>query len=209
MNSDWNLYKDRVKITHFLEQGFNINGIIHVGANDGYEVEWYLKMGIKNILAFEPLLSAIEIFKDTFSKYENVMLIEYGLGERNEERELLISKGDGKSSSFLHQEKEIFVETEFANIRRFDELVDEWKIDMSKYNYLVIDAEGMELPALKGMGKYLQKFEMMHVECSRTPYYVGDVPAQTVIEFIESQGFQQDSPIEDHDDIFFIRKGLK
>ena len=41
----------RVKIGHFLKRGIPIRGVIHVGANDGYEIEWYIKLGIQHLLA--------------------------------------------------------------------------------------------------------------------------------------------------------------
>ena len=54
------------KIRHFVNQGFEQHGIIHCGANDGEEVYDYIDWGYNNILCFEPLPSAVRIFKEVF-----------------------------------------------------------------------------------------------------------------------------------------------
>ena len=37
-SSQYQAVKDKVKIGYFTERGYDIIGLIHVGANDGYEV---------------------------------------------------------------------------------------------------------------------------------------------------------------------------
>jgi len=34
--------QDRVKIGHFTRKGYKIRGVVHVGANDGFEIQFYL-----------------------------------------------------------------------------------------------------------------------------------------------------------------------
>ena len=197
-----------VKVSHFTRQGLSVRGVVHVGANYGYEVEHYLAMGAGRVLCFEPLQSACVEFHKRYGGDSRVDLYNCGLGANTQGvAELLVARGDGQGSSFLAElnEQERPVRTQLAGIRRLDEM----KIDLAPYNTLVVDVQGMELEALVGMGSMLDAFELLNIECSREPIYAGGATAQEVIDYLSTRGFVQDSPIEDHNDIMFIRRGLK
>lgn len=195
---------DKVKISHFLRKGYNITGIVHVGANDGYEVQWYRKLGISPILCFEPLPLAIELFKNKYSEYKNVFLQEYALGEKDETGSLSIAPNDGQGSSFLIDPKANWnLNTIDREVHRFDKLFNMG--DTKFYNCLVVDTQGMELQVLKGFGKLLDQFDYLNIECSEVPLYEGEAPASEVIAYLKERGFSQDTPTEPHNDIMFIR----
>lgn len=216
--------KWRVKIGHaFLEKGIDIKGVVHVGANDGYEVQYYLQLGIENILCFEPYCLAVNLFRDHYSNElaeGNVKLIECALGESEQERYLRIAPDTGQGSSFLRTAEEVkgnspFKDTEEDNtplqiteIKRFDRLVLKKIIKPYLYDCLVVDVQGMELNVLKGIGGYLKNFTCLNIECSENPVYQEEASAEEVIKYLDQMGFKQDSPIEPHNDIFFIRKDI-
>ncbi len=204
--------KWRVKIGHaFLEKGLDIKGVIHVGANDGYEVEYYLKLGIENILCFEPLKTAFKKLEEKYHHHSKVKAYNYGLGEFSYTEKLIVADGDGQDSSFLNlldnKHKPDNKQRQSSFVWPFTHCVWIWGENvMSLYDCLVIDVQGMELMVLKGFGNYLDEIDMISVECSRKPIYENGVPASEVIKFLVNKGFKQDSPIEDHNDIFFVRK---
>lgn len=211
--------KDRVKISHFTEKGYDIRGIIHVGANDGYELKFYQQMGVEHIMAFEPIEEALEKLLSTWpSNSTRLSYSKIALGSSSELKRLNLTKGDGKSSSFLNRTStrleawpdEIPTgERRLVEVVRFDEFIESPKsgaINIADYNCLVVDVEGMELEVLKGFGKYLKEMDLLSIECSEQPIYEGGVSARDVIDFLTD--FQQDSPITEHDDIMFIRKDL-
>lgn len=211
--------EDHVKISHFTKKGYNISGIVHVGTNDWYELQWYLKMGITHCLGFEPLSEAIERF---YQKYQDlpitVDLLEVALGKTKERKMLNVANKDGQSSSFFETTEDYkgefpdqyYVGQRITPIIRFDSLLegDPPSIDLSKYDCLVLDVEGMELDVLKGMGQYLRYFKFLNIECSGEPTYIDGPSAEKIIDYVKKFGFVQDSPIEPHNDIMFIRKDV-
>jgi FkbM family methyltransferase len=194
---------DGVKIGHFVRKGGKIRGVVHVGANDGEEIPFYLALGAQKVMAFEPLAQHARL-PNQFDK--RVWFWPIALGDGNYSKVLNVSEGTGKGSTFLQEIDTGYqwVDRQFANVRRFDHLY----IDLAPYNVLVVDVQGMELEVLKGFGKQLQAFDFLNIECSAVPLYVGEAPASAVIDYLSLQGFEQDTPIQAHDDIMFIRKGV-
>lgn len=193
----------KVEIGHFYRKGFRPKGVIHVGANDGYEIEFYLAMGCKPILAFEPLHSAVKELEKRFSGNPDVEFIPAALGDHFSIGSLKIAQGDGMGSTFLHEFSQQYsiIGEQDSPIFRFDE-----HLSSDNYNTLVLDVQGMELQVLEGFGRELPKLDFLNVECSRVPLFEGEPPAQTIIEYLAGKGFRQDSPILDHGDIRFIHE---
>lgn len=208
--------KDRVKISHFTEKGFDITGIMHVGTNDGYEFQWYRQMGIEYFIGFEPLSSAIEAFQKNYPTLATgkEFFFPFGLSNELSYETLHITAGDGQGSSILDEVEEFAQNTVIGEERiylmPFARIVSDLEptLLMHKMDCLVIDVQGYELKALEGMIPYLLDFKYLNIECSRVPVYKGGPSAEQIIDFLEKQGFLQDSPIEDHNDIMFIKKGL-
>ena len=200
----------RVKINHFTEQGIQINGIVHVGTNDGYEMHWYKMMGIKHLIGVEPLPSAQILFGQ---KHPDVPLFPYALSDHDGTAVLHPTEGDGQGSSLLvdayPNPQYKFLPDVTVQLRRWDSIVRESTgLDFDLYDCLVMDVQGYEWEALHGFGEELQHFNMINVELSEKPVYEGGRPAKEVAAWLFSQGFWMDSPITEHDDVFFIRKGL-
>lgn len=213
----FNAAEYRVKISHFTRQGFDIDGVIHVGASDGYEVEHYINLGIENILLFEPLPSACKILHE---RYPQVPVVQLALSDVNTTKDLQVTEGSGAGSSFLDMiddsgivqswdDNKYVVEKIKAKVSRFDTWANKNNYFPGNYDCLVMDVQGLELKALWGFGEYLKGFKYLNIECSEIPVYQGEAPAKTVIKYLEKQGFVQDSPIEPHNDVMFIRKDIK
>ena len=196
---------DGVKIGHFVRKGGKIRGVVHVGANDGEEIPFYLALGAKKVLAFEPNLDA---WANCISRwnYPEITVLPIGLGSICGVAYLIVTEGDGKGSSFLlekHTPYEV-VGHKAAPLMTFRQL----NIDLTPYNTLVIDVQGMEWQVLVGFREFLSRFDFVSVECSRVPLFHGEKSAQEIIDYLSVFDFIQDSPIEDHNDIMFIRKGV-
>jgi FkbM family methyltransferase len=203
--------QNNVKIGHFTRKCGEIRGVIHVGANDGEEIEGYFGLGAEYVLAFEPLDFARESLLKRWGHDPRVLVLPFGLADRNCTRVLDVTPGDGKGSSFLKELQTHYgsgyeiVDRQWGQLRRFDSL----PFDGRLFNTLVVDVQGMELEVLKGFGFHIYCFAFLNIECSRVPLYEGEAPAQDIIDFLSTRrGFQQDSPIEDHNDIMFVNRRL-
>lgn len=207
----------RADVEYFTEHGFKIRGIVHVGANTGQELPWYLDKLYLPILAFEPHPVA---FAELHRVYGKVAICSpFALGSAAGTLTLLIPEdGDMERGSKYHP-----IETpghDWTTVKMASEIrvpiirFDSWVrnhdnlLNISAYDTLVIDVQGMELEVLKGFGKYLGGFHFLVVECSASPVYDGEASAQEVINYLTSRGFMQLTPTEEHDDIIFKRKGI-
>src|SRR5687768_15516634 len=136
--------KWRVKIGHaFCELGYDIKGVVHVGANDGYEVQYYLAMGVEKVLCFEPLRSAIDAFRLQYNTNSCVRLIPHALGNVDGEVQLYIAPGDGKGSSTLPELPTVAYPSTTISILRFSTFLNLWRdVNLADYDCLVIDTQG-------------------------------------------------------------------
>ena len=198
----------RVKVSIFTEPPYNldITGLIHVGTNYGYEMRWYQRMGINPLIGFEPLPSAVEQFRKL---YPDIVLFPFALGDEDGLLgDLDVYAGDGQGSTLLHETQRDpnvqLVERIQVPVRRFDNL---WLPNtLVNVNCLVIDVQGFELQVLRGFGVCLDPINMISVELSRVPLYEGEAPAAEVCDWLGERGFMRISPIEDHNDVFFIHR---
>jgi len=195
----------------FADNGYGFpKGIIHVGANNGYEIEEYLTK-TKNIVAIEPLPNR---FEELVEKYEDrgVICINCALGEKDEIVEFNVTKEDDEKSSLLLVDwPEFTVEKIQVQMHRFDTMAKNASLELEKYDTLVIDPQGTELQVLKGFGDLLQNFKYLMVEVTDDYLigqigYVGLTPSSEVINFLKDQGFAQVSPNCGHCDIAFVRR---
>jgi hypothetical protein len=58
------------------------------------------------------------------------------------------------------------------------------------------------------MGLNLRSFDFLNIECSGTPTYIGGPFAQEIVDYLALRGFKQDSPIEAHNDVFFVKERM-
>lgn len=207
----------RADVEYFTDRGFKIKGIVHVGANTGQELPWYIDHFYLPIIAFEPHPTA---FRELHRIYNNFAICSpFALGNKSGSVILHIPEdGDTeKSSKYLpietpgHDWTSIPITTEVSvPLIRFDSWVRNHLniVNIEAYDTLVIDAQGMELEVLQGFGKYINGFHFLVVECSAKPVYDGEASAEEVINYLASKGFMQLTPIEEHDDIIFKRRGL-
>lgn len=214
------------KLSHFTVQGFDLNGIIHVGANDGEEMENAIRLGIENLIAFEPLSSAYEILEERYG--DKVICVPIGLHNEDTTATLQVTAGDGKGSSIYEtnwdhpevkknwtQGQAAVVGTEKITLKRFDTWLDEQDpylqhlILTGHYDTLQLDTQGNEMEILLGMGELIRKFKYLAIEISEVPVYKGETPGQEISDYLDKEGFLRDSPITAHNDTFFVRKDIK
>jgi FkbM family methyltransferase len=214
--------EERNKLSHFTVQGFDLNGIVQAGANDGEEMENAVRLGVEHYVAFEPLESAFnELSK--LDVPDTYYLFQLGLHNTNEIATLKVTAGDGKGSSLFdgvwdhpeikknwNQGQDTYIGEEQIELQRFDTWHEENSaIDLSLFDTLQLDTQGNEMEILEGMGDLLDRFKYLCIEISEVPVYVGETPGAELSDWLDKRGFLQDSPITAHNDTFFIRKDIK
>lgn len=226
--------EERNKLSHFTVQGYDLNGVVQAGANDGEEIDNFIRMGVEHLIAFEPLIDPA--FMTLNKKYGgSAACFNIGLHDRNTMAKLQITAGDGKGSSIYdgvwdhpevmknwNQGQAAIVRTETITLMRFDTWADYYnglgyedplgnrhQIDLKNFDTLQLDTQGNEMEILKGMGRWLKHFKYLCIELSITPVYKGETPGKEVAVWLKERGFTLDSPIYEHNDSFFIRSDIK
>lgn len=221
--------EERNKLSHFTVQGYDLNGVLHAGTNDGEEIYNYIRYGIDHILGFEPLRAAFQLCKancatwrQEFDYRGNITLSNWALDEYEGEADLVVTKGDGKGSSLFEPvldnpevlknwtDNAIRVGTERCGVTTLHNwLHRNPTIDITNYDTLVLDTQGNEFEILKGMESELPGFKYLCIELSLTPTYHGETPGPVIAEWLRERGFTLDSPQYDHNDWFFVRSDIK
>jgi len=204
-----------VNVNIFENHGCKIKGIIHVGANVGQEIPAYIERLHLPIIAFEP---HPEAFAELHRIYGSMVFCSnLGLSNKNEYITLHLPQDgnnergskyfpietEGHDWTSVPMDKEIQIP-----VVRFDywAINHQGLINISAYDTLVIDVQGMEMEVLEGFGRYLKAIHYLVVECSAKPVYDGEASAEEVISYLTQKGFKQMTPVEEHDDILFMRK---
>jgi FkbM family methyltransferase len=207
----------------FQQQGYEPRGVVHVGVHKGEELDWYVNMGYTPILGFEANQGvAAETYEKFSPKYsESVFtLVPIALSDYNGDLDLrvpLLGEGtlDTQCGTGLPyavvDDDPTWGETKMGQnqrvpCRRFEDWARETYCDLSLYDLLVVDVQGMELQVLGGFGDCLNGFSYLNIECSEKPLYVGGAPAVEIVDYLAQRGFRRLSPIERHYDIFFVRE---
>lgn len=159
-----------------------INGIIQVGANSGQEISIFEKY-TNNIMLFEPNKSLYEYLK---INYNNYLIYNYALGNSDEELDFYVASNNGESSSILKPKNHtiLYPNVTFEKplkikVRRFDNLMEELKLNIDDFNVLISDTQGYELQVLKGFGNLINNIELI------------------ICEYIDSNLYENDSKLED------------
>lgn len=203
-------------LIYLRDLGCRFKGLIHVGANDGAEVDWYFANGCTRVICFEPHPDAVQRAVARHRDRQGLSYIQCALGEEAGSLEFFIpADGDDEKTSRYkpiptlgHDWTKVPTGASITvPVVRFDDWAARNKLDINDYNTLVIDAQGMELEVLRGFGYYLSVFDYLCIELSHTPVYAGEASAAAVSQYLASQNFHQVSDVKEHDDVMFIRTG--
>lgn len=182
---------------------FNVkpSGVLHVGANVGEEAIQYEEQGIKNVVWIE---ANPDIFKTLVMnvsvlghKYFN-----FAAGDENKEVTLHISNNSGQSSSILplgtHARNHPTVKythdisVPMMRIDSFFSYVpgQSERYDLKDVDFLSMDIQGFELPALKGMGDIINQFKWVYLEVNKEQVYKGNALVGEVDQYLSKFGFR-------------------
>jgi len=92
-----------------------VDGVIHVGANEGQEREHYKKYGINNVLWIEADPFVFKKLKKNLLNYENQYAINYLILDKKQRIKFNISNAKGNASSVfdLLEHKQMYPEIKF------------------------------------------------------------------------------------------------
>lgn len=174
----------------------NVKGILHIGAHKCEELETYLKYTtIDKIVWVEAIESLI---KQNLEKNPNLNIIKAVVGDEDGKNiEFKITNLTNCSSILdLKYHKEIHPNVEVVEVvkmqtKTIQTLYKENNINPLDYNTLVMDLQGAELLALKGMGDILNNINNIYVEVNEKELYEGCCDLNSLDSYLTSFGFER------------------
>ena len=176
---------------------YRINKVLDVGANAGQYAQQIRKLGFDGkIISFEPIKSTFNELEIKASKDNNWSALNYGLGSKEEERILNVSKNSYSSSILEITSKHVesaplsgYFKKEKININTIDNLYEDL-VSNDDIVLLKIDVQGFESEVLEGAKESLSKIKGIQVEMSITELYKGEMLFMEMINFLKIKGFE-------------------
>lgn len=188
-----------------------LNGVLHLGANEAQEAPTYAECGIKKMIFVEALPDIAAKAKMNVKEYDAQVIIAC-LSDKEETVVFNIANNGAQSSSFLElgeihkrQHPEVrYVDSITMTTKRMDEIA----IDWSGLDYLVSDLQGVDLRAIRGMGEHLNQFKAATVELNNDYVYMQADLIGELDAYMKSFGFERVETkwVGQWGDGFYIRK---
>lgn len=177
-----------------------IEGIIHVGAHKGQEVEEYLELST-NIALWEPIPSLAKKLIDT---WPTLKVVEAAAWHQEARLDFWVTDFS-EGSSALHPLEHEVVDTLDVPAFRIKTIHKD-----DKFNVLVIDTQGSELNVLKGCD--LNMFDIIIVETNTRQRYENAPPKGEILEYLDDTHMLVDDVAHSEDgvifDSYFVKREL-
>ena len=183
--------------TIIKKYNMDINVILHIGAHNCEELDYYTKYGLKNnqIIWIEanPELVKNNLIIDKSRIIKNFICCDKDSGTTR-----LNISNNGLSSSILelgtHKNSYPSIKyTGFVEVKnnRIDTMYSKENIPKNFANFVNIDIQGAELLALKGMGDLLHYFEYAYLEVNRDYVYTDCPLINEIDEYLLKYNFKR------------------
>lgn len=175
------------------QYGLQVEGVLHVGAHWGEEIDVYNKLGYKPVYWIEADASSIDQLKTNVEKYTSNFVIQAACS--NEVGPVLFHHANnGQSSSILelgsHKEEHpdvVYTSEMTLMATTVDTLLDYGFI--RQCNFMNLDVQGAELMVLKGSCEYLKKVDYVYSEINIKELYIGCPLLTELDQWLRGFGF--------------------
>lgn len=172
---------------------FNPRVIFDVGSRDlGQSIEFNSVYPNAEIYAFEPNPAQYDICVQNAIPYNNIHVTQKAVSDVNGVVDFFVTHGNvGASSMLLPIDVPFGTTNDFTKISVQSVRLDEWMLEnnVGVVDILWMDAQGIELKALRSMGEHLKQVKFLHCEAAERPYYEGHLLKPELDEFLVSMGF--------------------
>lgn len=179
--------------TLYDKYNLDIKGIIHIGAHYGQEYKIYEKYNIKNIIFFEPLPHIFNILKSNVEEKNDIIFVNKALGNNTKKVEMYVEQANrGQSSSILEPHLHL---SQYPHIIFNDKIqvdmikLNDYPLDINKYNFINIDVQGYELEVFKGSTKIFDDIDYIMTEVNRDELYKNCVRIDELDNFLHNYNF--------------------
>lgn len=176
----------------------HLHGLIHVGAHIGQERDLYSAFDL-DVVWIEPIPAVFEKLQNNIAEFQRQRAFNRLLGEEDgAERTLYVSDNDGQSSSILEpwEHKKMYPDVGFPEIIALktvtlETMLQQERIDIRKFDGLILDTQGSELGILRGAANLVRHFRFVKVEVPDFESYEGCCLLSDVNLFMDCCGFKE------------------
>jgi FkbM family methyltransferase len=166
-----------------------VRGVVHAGAHRAEEYDTYTALGANRVVYIEANPHLVKELKSKFKGNDGVSVIQAAISDGEYDAEFIIHN-DTHTSSLLemkviaetHPELEVNERIKIKTKSLNQLFVDE-EIDLTHYNILTIDVQGVELQALKGCN--LTPFDYIYIEVETWELYEGGKNYEEIKEYLK------------------------
>jgi FkbM family methyltransferase len=197
---------------------YNSRGVLHIGAHLCQEADAY-NLFQKKVIWIEANPDIYNESKDKISFYRNQQIYCALLGDGEiKDRTFFISNDYGASSSlfeFNQNYRDVSVLNPDLKMKkkitlpmlRLETFVEKNNINISEFNYWVLDVQGSELLVLKGAENLLRSCDYLLIEVHKVPIYSQGVLFQELKNWLKLRNFYPaNDTVKVYDDVLFIKK---
>lgn len=168
-----------------------IQGVLHIGAHYGQEVNTYIQHGIHTIMLFEPVPSTFAILQQNVGN--KAILVQTALGNSEGLIHMFVeTDNQGQSNSILQPALHelqyphiVFTGKIQVPITRLDHFYNA----TTAYNFINMDVQGYELEVLKGAAKTLSHIDYIYTEVNRDEVYHHCARVEDLDQFLAEYHF--------------------
>jgi FkbM family methyltransferase len=170
-------------------------GIIHIGANFCNERGFYTQAGCDDskVVWVEAIPDICNYCKQIFP---HVTILNEAVSDSECDIEFMVSSNNGESSSILDfaEHSQIYPSVKEAGRIKMrtislPNMLNKYNLDVNNYDFLVMDIQGAELKALRGMVDVISKFKFIVLEVSIFELYKTQGLLNDVMDFLRKYGF--------------------
>ena len=173
-----------------------LKGVIHIGANGGGERQKYARRGLP-VVWVEANPSVFRLLQENIRDVPDQIALNYLLTDADDQPTTFhVASNQGASSSIfefaghkaLWPKIDMVERIELASAT-FATMAERERLDLDRYDGLIIDTQGAELLVLKGMGEHLRRFKLVVAEASDFEVYAGAATHEQLCAFMAAAGF--------------------
>jgi len=170
-------------------------GIIHIGANFCNERGFYTQAGCDDskVVWVEAIPDICNYCKQIFP---HVTILNEAVSDSECDIEFMVSSNNGESSSILDfaEHSQIYPSVKEAGRIKMrtislPNMLNKYNLDVNNYDFLVMDIQGAEMQALRGMVGVISNFKFIVLEVSIFELYKTQGLLNDVIDFLRKYGF--------------------
>lgn len=180
---------------HYCANIKNFTGVIHIGAHNAEELEFYLENKLDEVIWIEANPSMWESIENRIKKFPKMKLGKFGAASKNA-TSFLNEAGISSSILPLGTAKVRYPGIDYASkvkieLKEYDSWAKDNNIKLEDFNFLNIDIQGYELEALKGMKEQLRFIDYIYSEINFEAVYENCVLINELDCFLKGFGFQR------------------